>query len=139
MDACNPLPMAKKFSKSARTKAKQQRDPDDDRRVYEPLPSLKQWFKLARVRAWQVAEAIGIEQTTLSNIGRGKRPYKRAHLEDMARFISKRLGRTVSPSMLLAPPADPELAVLAADVDPRYKERAASALGAFRREPQQPH
>lgn len=144
---CEPFPMAKKVQKSrgvgrvskpqkpqAAIKPRRAGGDDNDRRVYEPLPSLKAWFKLAKVRAWQVAEAIGIPESHLSNIIRGRRPYLRPHLEDIAAFLSSKLGRRITPDMLLNDPADPNLARLAAEVDPRHKERAANALEAFRRD-----
>lgn len=103
-----------------------------DRREFPPLP-LKGWFKACGVRARHVAEAINIQESHLSNIGKGIRPYLRGHLEDIAAFLSERTGRPITPAMLLTPPGDPDLVALASEVDPAMKDAAALALTAFRR------
>lgn len=144
MAACDPLPMAKKSAvrrighrgqrAAAVRRERRERQPAiNDRRSYGPLRSFPLWFKLAGVRARQVADAIDENESHLSNIINGRRDYMRHHLEGIAVFLSEKIGRRITPAMLLHPPADPDLAVLAAQVDPALKDRAAHALEAFRK------
>lgn len=114
------LPMAKKQPPKQGTKA-------EPRRIFPPL-SFKAWWKLADVSQREVAEAIRIDETTLSLIGSGGRDYMRYQLEDIAKFLSGKLGQTITPSMLLNPPGAKLLMEVASRLTVKQQERGARML-----------
>lgn len=128
------LPMAKgrknKGMERSRTSALPDRN-SQDRRVYPPIP-LKAWFKHVGVKAREVAEAIGVDESTLSLIASGRRDYMRHHLEDIAEFLSKRARREITPDMLLRPPgARPSLDAIISQIEDADVPRVTSVLEAF--------
>lgn len=120
-------PMAKSPKKPPAPPA----EADEDERVtFPPLP-LKAWFKRYHVRAYQVADYIGVQESHLSNIAGGKRPYLRTHLEGIARYLSEISGGDViTPSMLLHPPAEKSLADVISRIPAEQHGRAAAVLDA---------
>lgn len=123
MEHCEPFPMGKKPKKARRgdipSKAvKTLRDgtreaaAEKERRTFRVLP-WKAWFKACGVTAREIADVIDETEQHLSNIQAGRREYLRSQIEDMAAYLSSKTGKRIEPWMLLLPPDDPKLAILA--------------------------
>lgn len=122
---CHALPMAKRAKGNQSRKAA----PPVTRRKFPPIP-LMAWFKRVGVKQREVADAIGADASTLSLVGSGAREYMRHHLEDVAAFLTERAGYTITPSMLLHPPAEPSLAAIISTMNTRKQRWAARMLNA---------
>lgn len=123
IDRCDPLPMAKKATKprkhdvprkpvKALRAGVREQAAQKARRTFEPL-HWKAWFKECGVTQRNVADVIGELEAHVSNIHKGRREYLRSQLEDMAAYLTTKTGRTIEPWMLLLPPNDPILSILA--------------------------
>lgn len=121
--------MAKKIRKVRALSVKDRIEASQERRSFPPLP-LKPWFKLAGVKQRHVAEAINLDESQLSLVRSGKRPYLRTHLEDMAVFLSTKAEMTITPDMLLLPPGEPSIMRVIARLDAAGQRRAARTLEA---------
>lgn len=122
------LPMAKKRGKTRYLPPKGAAY-ETQRRLYPPTP-LKQWFKKFKIKQYKVAAGIGVDESSLSQVVSGKRPYLRHHLEDISLFLTKETGRRITPSMLLSPPADDDLVLKVQQLSPEDQKRALRVLEA---------